>query len=393
MIEDNRVRQIARRDARLRVIAERKEGKYFWPAGMREILNSYFDAVAQFKKILDKPNSTNLATIEDAAINLFEELKGLSNMTKLKRDRLIEERESKRIELEEATEASEELKIELAESGKMITTTSSAPKNQVKVKRVVLVIITLAIIIAEGLMALGFFTGYGFVSTPMENLMRAGSYLLIAVIYLIIVNVTDPRGTKSFSKFSEIIIIIQVLFTISAGIAGSLPGVSDEWWYAALVTNVPLLLLAVYIIFLFSFLRIYQIKRKEGFKDTKEIAQNILEDIDPDIATANGLVLKINTLNSEISKIENEISKLESDVLPEAYQLELEQVTRLNEVQVLMNTIKDAQASKDNLLNQIDYKLDLYKSYYMSQFKKTPDSLFAAPKWPNREDVKLFFNL
>jgi hypothetical protein len=73
--------------------------------------------------------------------------------------------------------------------------------------------------------------------------------------------------------------------------------------------------------------------------------------------------------------------------------LELEQVTRLNEVQVLMNTIKDAQASKDNLLNQIDYKLDLYKSYYMSQFKKTPDSLFAAPKWPNRKDVKLFFNL
>lgn len=392
-MKHNEIRQIAKRDARLRSIPERKDEKYIWPAGMRNILNSYLDAVSLFKKVLDKPNDKTLATTKDAAVNLLNELKDLSNSVVNRLENLRAKLESKIEELREAKEELEELTTELAESGKVITTNTSHAPQKVKVKRVAIIIITIAIIAAEVLMALGFFSGYGFVSTPMENAMRTGSYVLIVVIYLIVINVTDPRGTKSFSRFSEIIIIIQVLFTISTGIAGRLPGVAEEWWYAALVTNVPFLLLAAYIISLFYFLRIYKIKRNEGFTETKEVTQTVLKDIDPDIAEANGLELKIKALNNEVIKIENDISRLENNVPTEAYQLEKEQLDRLSKVEELINSINDAQISRDNILNQIDHDLELYQSYYMSQFKKTQDSLFAAPKWPNREDVKLFFNL
>jgi len=393
-MKHNEIRQIAKRDARLRSIPERKDEKYIWPAGMRNILNSYLDAVSLFKKLLDKPNNKTLATTKDAAVNLLNELKDLSNSVVKKLENLRAKLESKIEELREAKEEFEELTTELAESGKIITTTiSNQSPQKVKVKRIVIIIITIAILVAEGLMALGFFSGYGFVSTPMENAMRTGSYVLIVVIYLIVINVTDPRGTKSFSRFSEIIIIIQVLFTISTGIAGRLPGVVEEWWYAALVTNIPFLLLAAYIISLFYFLRIYKMKRNEGFTETKEVTQTVFRDIDPDIAEANGLELKIKALNNEVNEIKNDISRLEGNVPSEAYQLEKEQMDRLSKVEELVSSINDAQISRDNILNQIDHDLELYQSYYMSQFKKTPDSLFAAPKWPNREDVKLFFNL
>jgi len=252
---------------------------------MLEILNDYSHKITELKNKLQGNIERELAILKDAALSLQDEFLAIVEEHRFKFAKLETELSEKRLELEEVNQELQGLSEELGITGEIIVA-KKTPKNkqEKQVTTSILIIIGLSIFVFDLLMAADMFAGFAQLITPLENNIRAAIFLAITLIFLMLL-IFGNQAAKHLLRFFEILIVLQVIFTITAYTLSKLPFAMDAHWFKIFISAFPKVLLGLAVVVLAHFFIKYKLLQSQSISSEIILEKDelIKEEVDPDV--------------------------------------------------------------------------------------------------------------
>lgn len=398
---DREINRLAKRDVLQRAVAQFLGGVYQYTPGMREVLNEYAPQILAIYTVLSSNTEIQLGILKDAASNLADEFAIIVNKHKQDILQLETQIAETGIKIDQAKQDIEELRNDLSIHGEDIVEREQdveVLRKPIKVPSMVMIVIGVAIIIFEVLMALDLFSSFSMITTPLENQVRAGIFIAITSTYLLLLYKANETS-KGVLRFFEILISLQTIYALSAFILAKFDSILESVWFIIFVSAFPKVLLGLAILSLAVFFYKYKMKNTintdldADAQNSNHIIQTIKVDEDADVLEYKTLIRLISTLTDQKRSFELMLKDLKQNPPLELLKLENEQKERLDKVQEIVDHYESKKNELAVIKGKVITELDKYKAAYIHHFNKQATSVVVELAFPEIEQINSYYNL